>query len=174
MPHNHQQLDSVTMLSSLMAGTVLATTTDSYSPIEVFPLSAGLSGAMLSVLRGRSQKDPKESRAQLISSFLCGVVASLFLAPFVVHHLLPPLTGNPDLATRTIVHLVVGLSGTTIIDWLLDHRKKMIATGARKILGEKFQQLADSESSPAVCEVSTEETPSPETPPTETHKPPVE
>lgn len=165
MPHNHSQLDSVTMLSSLMAGTVLATT-DAYAPIEVFPLSAGVSGAMLSVLRGRGQKDPKESRAQLISSFLCGVVASLFFAPFVSQHLLPPLTGNPDLATRTLVHLVVGLLGTTIIDWLLEYRKKLVASGARKLLGEKFQQLVDSESSPAVCEVSTEVPPSRETPST--------
>jgi hypothetical protein len=174
MPHAHAQLDNVTLFSSLMAGTIIASA-DVYSPIEVFPLSAGVSGAMLSVLRGRSQKDPKENRVQIISSFLCGVTASLFIAPAVVQHALSPMFGPATLATKTLVHLFIGLSGTTIIDWFLDHRKAMTAAAVKKVLGKKFQELSDNETSPpAVCEVLPTDPPSTKTPPTVTPKHPVE
>jgi hypothetical protein len=166
-------LDHVTIMSSLISGTLIAAAGPDIT-VELFPISAGISGAMLSIMRGRTQRDFNSTRMQVVSSFLCGVAAALFIAPMVTGHVLPVVLGKPDFATRTFVHLLMGLMGTYCIDEILEYRKRLTAAGAKKIFGENLKKLSEETNTPSQNYCERPHTESSPTETTEESKPTVE
>jgi len=114
--------DSITLVASSSA--IMLATSASSNPFDVLPLSAGVSASMISVFRGRSLKEPA-TRMQLALSFMSGVSSVLFIAPMFCKHVLSIVWPEMDVETRTFIYLVFGLIGSTLIDLILEKRKKM-------------------------------------------------
>ncbi len=113
---------NVATIFPLLAATLLATAPEHVSsPLDVYPISAGLSGAMASVFWTKTKKDPNTPRAQMILSFVTGLCCVLFAAPFVLTAVLPA----PALETRVFSYFISGLIGSQVIDILMENQRKL-------------------------------------------------
>lgn len=122
-------MDSITLVASSSAVMLAATSSGNF---EVLPLSAGISASMISVFRGRSLAEPA-TRMQLGLSFMSGVSSVIFIAPVFCKHILSIIHHDIDIETRTFVYLVFGLIGSTLIDLILERRKKVSETIAESL-----------------------------------------
>lgn len=118
-----QNGESITLISAVLINSIVATSAS--NPLDALPLSAGITGAMLTVLRSKSNGDTS-TRFQLGTSFLSGVAASFFLAPAIVRHVLGSMFGPVDLEIKLLTYLMVGLTGSTFIDVIIERRRKWV------------------------------------------------
>lgn len=119
--------DGLTFFMAL-SGPLMATANTS-NPLETLPLTAGITGATISVWIGK-QAGELPTRSQAGLSFVCGVAAAFFIAPVFVDHLVGGVIRNPDISVRMFVYLLTGLLGSTLIFKFWEMRQQ----GARMAL----------------------------------------
>lgn len=92
--------------------------------IEHFPISAGLSGAVIAAVR--STKGPITGASMLkgTSSILAGAAGAIFVAPVVCSEVF----GWKTIQAIVFGHFFFGLIGSTLVDLVIDKRT-MIAGG---------------------------------------------
>lgn len=147
--------DNLSLFTGMVGATLLSTT--SSNPVELFPMSAGITGALLSAWL--SIRDGQSAnRSQVALSFVSGVSAALFLSPVLVNHVIPAFLPPPDISSRVVTHLVIGLLGSTIIDKLWDMRKRIVDTAARKTAARWMGEVSTVEATKVTKVVTGEET----------------
>ncbi len=146
MAHMSSEVENLTIFTGMVGATLLSSTTA--NPVELFPLSAGITGAMLSVWL--SQRDGQlANRSQIALSFVAGVASALFIAPMFANHLIPAILPPPDLSSKAFIHLVVGLIGSTAIDMFWEKRRKILDKAEGKIVAHWMGNVVTlSEASP--------------------------
>jgi hypothetical protein len=115
---SHQE--STTLLTTSFAGIMFAAV-GGPDPIQLFPISAGITGAVLAVMRGQGEAKGAAGRLRWVSSVIAGVAAAIFVSPVFCNRVL----GWESVQLLAFGSLLFGLIGSTLVDVLLQRRERV-------------------------------------------------
>jgi hypothetical protein len=126
--------ESTTLLTMSFSGVMFASSSGAAGPIELFPISAGITGAVLAVMRGRNETEGAANRLRWVSSVLAGVAAAIFVSPVFCNRVL----GWESVQLLAFGSLLFGLLGSTLVDVIIQRREKF----SRLLIDKSFSRWA--------------------------------